>query len=151
MASSTTMLYGTDMVIEAQLGTTTADLSGSSNTCNINMEIIKGEAYVFNDKWPQRVMTAKNCTVDVTAWYSSAANEALDYFKDWWAETSPTPRTFTFYIPSKTSGADMISGKFVFSGPSMGIKTAETQPIPITTQLSNSGAVTWTTYSTGTS
>lgn len=148
MTSSTTMLYGTDIVIEAELGTTTTDLSGSSNTANINMEIIIGEASVFNDKWPQRVMTAKNCTVDMAAWYSTAANEALDYFKDWWAETSPAPRAFTFYIPSKTHGSDKITGDFVFSGINMGIKTAETQPIPIQTQLRNSGAVTWTSYST---
>jgi hypothetical protein len=142
------MLYGTDMVIEAQLGTTTVDLSGSSNSCTINMEIVVGEAYVFNDKWPARVMTAKNCVIDLAAWYSSASDEALDYFRDWWAEAAPAPRTLTFYIPSKTVGADKISGKFVFNGLNAAVKTAETQPIPITTQLMNSGAITWTAYST---
>jgi len=141
------MLYGTDCVIEAELGTSTADLSGSSNSLTINMEIIIGEAYVFGDKWPQRCMTAKNCTIDLAAWYSSTNNEALDYFRDWWAETAPEPRQFTIYIPSKTDGSDMIQGDFVFNGVNAAVKTAETQPIPVTTQLQNSGAVTWTTYS----
>lgn len=148
MASSTTMLYGTDCVIEAELGTTTVDLSGSSNSIKIAMDILIGEARVFNDKWPQRVMTGKDCTIDLAAWYSSAPNEALDYFKDWWAETAPAPRTFSIYIPSKTVGSDKISGDFVFTGVGADVKTGDNQPIPITTQLRNSGAVTWTAYAT---
>src|SRR5512139_1947494 len=105
MASSTTMLYGTDCVIEAELGTTTVDLSGSSNKAIINLEMIIGEASVFNDKWPQRVMTAKNATVDFAAWYSSAANEAADYFQDWFNEASPATKTISIYIPDKTVGS----------------------------------------------
>jgi hypothetical protein len=148
MASSTTMLYGTDCVIEAELGTTTVDLSGSSNTATINLEMIIGEASVFNDKWPQRVMTAKNCTIDVAAWYSSAANEAADYFQDWFNEAAPEPREFSIYIPSKTVGAKVVNGNFVFNGLNIAAKTAETNPIPITMQLLNAGAITVTAYST---
>lgn len=148
MATSTTMLYGTDCVIEAESGTTTVDLSGSSNTANINLEMIIGEASVFNDKWPQRVMTAKNCTIEFAAWYSSAANEAADYFQDWYNEAAPTSRTFSIYIPSKTAGAKVVSGKFVFNGMKLGVKTAETQPIPISMELLNAGAITVTPYST---
>lgn len=148
MTSSTTLLYGTDCVIEAEKGTTTADLSGSSNSATINLEMIIGEANVFNDKWPQRVMTAKNCTIDLAAWYSSAADEAADYFQDWFNEAAPEPREFSIYIPSKTAGAKVVNGDFVFNGLSIGAKAAETQPIPITVQLLNAGAVTVTEYST---
>lgn len=148
MATSTTMLYGTDCVIEAENGTDVIDLSGSSNTCNINLDIIIGEAAVFNDKWPQRVMTAKNCTIDLAAWYSSASDEARDYFQEWWDEDAPEPREFSFYIPRKEAGAQVLNGNFVFNGLKLGVKTAETQPIPITTQLLNAGEITMTAYST---
>lgn len=148
MTTSTTMLYGTDCVIEAEVGTVMTDISGSSNTANVNLEMIIGEAAVFNDKWPQRVMTAKNATVDLTCWYSSADNEAADILLDWFNEASPLPKHFDIYIPSKTAGAKVISADWVFKGPNLGIKTAETQPIPITTQLLNAGAVTVTAYST---
>ncbi len=148
MTTSTTMLYGTDCVIEAELGTTTVDLSGSSNTANVNLDMIIGEAAVFNDKWPQRVMTAKNATVDLACWYSSAANEAADYFQDWYNEAAPATKTISIYIPSKTAGATKISAKWVFNGLKLGVKTAETQPIPVTVQLLNAGAVTVAPYST---
>jgi len=142
------MLYGTDCVIEAELGTSTTDLSGSSNSATINLEMIIGEASVFNDKWPQRVMTAKNCTIDLAAWYSSATNEAADYFQDWFNEAAPTPREFSIYIPRKEAGAKVVNGDFVFNGLNIAAKTAETQPIPITVQLLNAGAVTVSDYST---
>lgn len=148
MAESTTMLYGTDMVIEAEKGTGVVDLSGSSNACNIKMTAIVGEARVFNTKWVQRVITAKDCQIDLAAWYSSTADEALDYFKDWFAEAAPGSKQFTFYIPRKEAGADKIQGDFVFTGPSMDIKSGDNQPIPVQTTLMSTGAVTWTTYST---
>ena len=148
MTSSTTMLYGTDCVIEAELGTGVIDLSGSSNSANVNLDMIIGEASVFNDKWPQRVMTAKNCTIDLAAWYSSAADEAADYFQDWYNEAAPQPREFSIYIPDKSAGSKVVNGNFVFNGMKIGLKTAETQPIPITMQLLNAGAITVTAYST---
>lgn len=148
MTTSTTMLYGTDCVIEAELGTTTVDLSGSSNSANVKLGMIIGEAAVFNDKWPQRVMTAKNGTVDLAAWYSSAQNEAADYFQDWFNEAAPAPREISIYIPSKTAGATKINAHWVFDGLAIGLKAAENQPIPVTTQLLNAGAVTVAPYST---
>lgn len=148
MTSSTTMLYGTDCVIEAELGTDVVDLSGSSNSVVINLEMIIGEASVFNDKWPQRVMTAKNATIDLSAWYSSVEDEAADYFIDWFNEDTPEPREFSIYIPRKEAGAKILNGNFVFNGMNLDVKTAQTSPIPLTTQLLNAGEITYEDYST---
>lgn len=147
MATSTTMLYS-NCVIEAESGTTTVDLSGSSNSLTINLETVIGEASVFGDSWPQRVINAKNLTIDLAAWYSSAANEAADYFQDWFNESVPAAKTFSIYLPSKTVGATKISGDFVFSGMTIGAKAADTQPMTIQTQLLNAGTVTVAPYST---
>lgn len=148
MATSTTMLYGTDCVIEGEVGTVMVDLSGSSNKATVNLEMIIGEASVFNDKWPQRVMTAKNCTVDIAAWYSSAANEAADFFQDWFNEAAPAVRQIDIYIPSKTVGATKITANWVFNGLNIDLQTAQTSPIPITCQLLNAGTVTVAPYAT---
>jgi len=142
------MLYS-DCTIEAELGTTTVDLSGSSNSVTINLEMIIGEASVFNDPWPQRVMTGKNLTIDLAAWFSTANNEAQDYFSDWYNESFPiATRSITFYLPQKSVGARKISGDFVFNGMSITAKAADTAPVAITTQLQNAGPVTVSTYST---
>ena len=64
--------------------------------------------------------------------FQSAANEAADYFQDWYNEAAPATRTISIYIPSKTVGATKVSAKWVFNGLKLGVKTAETQPIPVT-------------------
>lgn len=148
MAASTTILYGTDSVIEVEIGTTTVDISGSSNQATINLEMIVGEANVFGDKWPQRVMTAKNCTVDCAAWYSSASNEAADFLLDWFSEAAPATRHVDIYINGKTVGNRVLSADWVFNGVNIDLQPAQTSPIPVTFQLLNAGAVTITPYST---
>lgn len=148
MATSTTMLYGTDSVIEVEIGTLTVDISGSSNKATINLEIIIGEADVFGDKWPQRVMTAKNCTVDCAAWYSSASNEAADFLLDWFNEAAPATRHVDIYINGKTVGNRVLSGDWVFNGVNIDLEPAATNPIPVTFQLLNAGAITILPYAT---
>jgi len=148
MASSSTLQYS-DVTIEAELGTTTVDLSGSHNKATINLEMIVGEGNVFNDPWPIRVMMAKNCTIDLAAWFSTASNEAADYFADWYNESLPiADRTISFYIPQKTVGSLKISGDWVFTGMNIDLTAAATNPIPLTTQLQNNGPITIAPYST---
>ena len=148
MTTSTTMVYGTNAHIEALTGTTVHDLSGSTNKVTIALEMIIGEANVLQDKWPQRVMTAKNATVDVAAWYSTASNEVTDYFMDWFNEANPAVKTIRIYPSGKTSGHMMISASWVFNGLNIDVQAAQTNPTPVTFQLLNAGTVTISAYTT---
>src|SRR5512139_771859 len=149
MTQTTTYVNACDASVwlDNSAGTLT-DISGSSNTVNLEFIQVIGELSTYQQKWPVRLSCRKDATFTLNAVYSTASDEALDILNDWFFSASPGLKTFTVYIPTKNVGSDKYSGEVVLESLSIPASADEASPIPVTAVLRPSGEWTRVTNAT---
>lgn len=149
MTQTTTYVNACDASIWLDnIGGTLKDISGSSNTVNMEFIQVIGELSTFQQKWPVRLSCRKDATFTLNAVYSTATDEALDILTDWYFASSPGLRTFTVYVPNKNVGSDKYSGEVVIESLTIPVAADEASPIPVTAVLRPSGEWTHVTNAT---
>lgn len=149
MAQTTTYINACDASVwlDSSAGTLT-DISGSSNTVNMEFIQLIGELSTYQQKWPVRLSCRKDATFTLNAVYSTASDEAVDILNDWFFSASPGLKTFTVYLPDKNVGSDKYSGEVVLESLTIPATADEASPIPVTAVLRPSGEWTRVTNAT---
>lgn len=152
MAGSTTTINACDASVWLDNASGTAtDISGSSNEFTMTLPRVEGNTRVFGSKWPIRKVCGKDCTIDLTVVYSTAADEGLDLLRDWYYATdgsSEEARTVAVYLPDKNVGSDYYSGEFLLTNLSIPATAGEGAPIMVSATLMVTGAQTHSTAAT---
>lgn len=140
MTQTTTYVNACDASVwlDNSAGTLT-DISGSSNSVQMEFNQIIGELSTFQQKWPVRLSCRKDATFTLSAVYSTASNESVDILNDWFFSTSPGLKSFIVYVPSKNVGYDKYYGEVVLESLSIPVSADEASPIPVTAVLRPSG------------
>lgn len=123
------------------------DISGSSNTASMNFSNQLGAVRNFGTRWQIRLECGKDATFDLSAVYSTAADEAVDILKNWYFN-NPGDRTLTIYIPDKNVGSDMYQCEARLQDLKIPVEAASADPIVVTATLLPNGPVTLTTNAT---
>ena len=149
MAQSTTAINACDASIwlDDDAGSLT-DISGSSNQLDVNFDHDIGQYTSFQAKWPERLECGKDASFTLQVIYTTAEDEAFDIIKQWFFNTAPGKRTFTFYFPDKNIGSDKFSCEARIQNMSFTGTGGEADPIIVTVTLLPSGEVTHTTAAT---
>jgi hypothetical protein len=124
------------------------NISGSSNSCTVNLSQNVGEQRTFGSKWPTRKICGRDCQVDLSIVYSSATDEAWDIIKQWYFADSPTKRTLTIYIPDKNVGSDKLAGEFWLETADIPLEAGEAAPIIVGCSLLVDGEFSLSTTAT---
>lgn len=143
MAQTTTHVNACDVSIWLDNGSDTlTDISGSSNGVNLSFTREIGELRTFQSKWPVRTGCGKDVEIGLKVVYSTATDEGRDLLISWFFESSPGPRSFAVYIPTKNVGADHYSGEVVLGDMSFDTDPTEAGPIAIEAALHADGEFT---------
>jgi hypothetical protein len=126
---------------------TLIDISGSSNSINMDFDNELGMLRNFGSRWPIRLECGKDATFALTAVYTEAATEAVNILKNWFFNT-PGNRTLKVYLPDKNVGSDVYSGEFRLEKLSIPAESGKADPIMVSATLRPNGAVTLTTNAT---
>jgi hypothetical protein len=126
---------------------TLKDISGSSNTINMDFDNELGALRNFGSRWNIRLECGKDATFALSAVYSTATDEAVDILKNWYFNT-PGDRTLKVYLPNKNVGSDVYSGEFRLEKLSIPAESGKAEPIMVTATLRPNGAVSLTTNAT---
>jgi hypothetical protein len=146
MAISTTTINACDVVVKlANDVGTLVDISGSSNTVQIDLTMNIGDKRVFGSRWPARKECGKDTKVRLDVLYSTASGEAMDLLKQWYFSASPGARELHIYLPTSGVGADEYFGTFVLESMSIPATAGEAEPITVSANLSVSGEFRLTT------
>lgn len=123
------------------------NISGSSNTVSMEFTNQLGNVRNFGTRWQIRLECGKDATVNLTAVYSTAADEAWDIIKNWFFNF-PGKRTLKIYIPDKNVGSDVYTGEFRLASAPVTVEAGTAEPITVSCQLMPDGPVTLTTNAT---
>ena len=149
MTDSTTIINACDASIWVDNGSgVLTDISGTSNAVTIALSNKVGDAPVFGSHWPRRKMCGKDCQIDLSILYSTAADEALDILRDWILSNSTAPRSFAVYLPNKNVASDKYYGEFVLESLNIPATAGEGKPIEAKAKLLIDAALTHTNVAT---
>lgn len=142
MPATSTAINGCDAVIllDDNLGTP-QDISGSSNSFELNFEVEIGDFKPFGSDFPIRLGCGRDAALSLEIVYTMAANEARDLFNDWFFNNHATPRTVTIQLPDATPGGDQYSGEFILESYSFSAEAGEAGPIMASISLLPDDAV----------
>jgi len=124
------------------------DISGSSNSCAIELTLNLGEVNAFQNQWPVRQECGKNASIDLEILYTEAANEAFDILKDWYFANNPGARQMTIYIPDKNVGSDKFEFQARLESLSWTVEAGVADPIMVSASLRPDGEFTHTDVAT---
>ena len=149
MATSTTSINACDASIwlDSAAGTAT-DISGSTNSIDMNFDHQLGEHRVFQDKWPVRLECGKDAAYTLNVSYDSTATTAFGLLRDWFFAAAPGARTVNVYIPDKNTGSDYYTAEMHIENLTWTADPSDPKAIAVTAALKPSGAVTLSTVST---
>ena len=150
MTQTTTHVNACDvgLWLDNAAGTLT-DIGGSSNAVNLSFSQNIGALPTFGTDWPRRKACGRDVKIELTAVYSTAADEAVDILSDWFFGAShKDARTIKVYIPDKNVGSDVYSGEAVLETCDIPAQAGEGTPITVTASLSADGAWTKVTNAT---
>lgn len=149
MTQTTTYVNACDASVwlDNSAGTLT-DISGSSNSVQMEFVQVIGELSTYQQKWPVRLSCRKDATFTLSAVYSTASDESVDILNDWFFSATPGLKTFKVYVPDKNVGSDVYSGEVVLESLSIPVTADEASPINVTAVLRPSGEWTRVTNAT---
>ena len=144
MAQTTTAVNGCDAVVQLD-GTTglLVDISGSSNSVDIDFDNDIGDFKTFGTKWKGRLACGKDATIKLKIVYTTTTAEAMRILLDWFFVTNGR-KTVQIDIPSSGAGGDRYSGEVVLSKFSVPAPSDEPKPILVEMELLPDGAIAWT-------
>lgn len=149
MTDSTTIINACDASLWVDNASgTLKDISGTSNAMTIALSNKVGDSPVFGSQWPRRKSCGKDCQIDLTILYSTAADEALDILRDWILSNSNAARSFAVYLPDKNVGSDKYSGEFVLESVNIPATAGEGKPIEVKARLLIDAALSHTNVAT---
>lgn len=120
-----------------------ADISGSMNEVNVNLDNKLGEVKVFGSDFPRRLACGRDAALDTRFVYSGSDAESAYILLDWWQNHHEDARTMEFYLPDENPGADKISGEFMLENLRLPGKADDANPILGTASFKPDGDVTW--------
>lgn len=126
---------------------TLVDISGSSNTINMEFTNQLGAVSNFATRWPVRLECRKDATFKLTAIYTTAQQEAKDILLEWYFN-HPGNRTLKVYIPDKNVGSDVYTAEVHLATMPITVDASTADPIQISCDLMPEGPVTWVTNAT---
>jgi len=142
MALTTTAISACNVGIWlADITETSRDISGSSNSCSIELTLNLGEVNAFQNQWPTRQECGKDASIDLEIIYSEAANEAFDVLKDWFFATNPGRRLMSIYIPDKNVGSDKFTFYARLESLSWTVEAGVADPVMVSASLKPDGAM----------
>lgn len=149
MSQTTTQISACDVSVwlDNASGTLT-DISGSSNSVNLNFDKEIGMLRTFQSRWPVRQECGKDAQFELIVVYSTAADEGSDILKDWFFESDPGVRTLKVYVPDKNVGADVYSAEVRMENLNFPLSSGNADPVQVTARLLPTGAVSLTTNAT---
>lgn len=149
MTQTTTAVNACDASIwlDNTSGTLT-DVSGSSNTINMEFTEQVGVVRNFGSRWNILLTCGLDATFAFTAVYSTAAGEAKAILLDWFFNKPGTNKTIKVYLPNKDVGSDVYTAEVKLITMPIAVQAASAEPIQISCQLRPDGPVTWVTNAT---
>lgn len=127
---------------------TLVDVSGSSNTINMNFAEQVGAVRNFGTRWEILLTCGLSATFAFTAVYSMTANEAKDILLDWFFNHPGTNKTIKVYLPDKNVGSDVYTAEVKLITMPIVVQAATAEPMVISCELRPDGPVTWVTNAT---
>ena len=124
------------------------DLSGSSNSIQVNFDHDVKPFRTFQSQWPKRLECGKDASITLNVVYSSTSDEGWSVLKNWFFAAAPGARTFNLYIPTKNVGADFFYGEVRIKSLSFTLSPDEAGPVMVQAVLEPDGAITLSTNST---
>lgn len=144
MAMTTTAVNGCDAIIMLDNAAgTPVDISGSSNSVEIQFDNDMGEYKTFGSKWKARLECGKDASFKLKIVYTTAAAEAMRNLLNWYFITFGG-KTLTVDIPSSGAGGDRYSAEVKLETFSIPAPSDEPKPILVEMTLLPDGAVAWT-------
>lgn len=144
MAMTTTAVNACDAIIMLD-GTTgiLVDISGTTNSVEIQFDNDVGEYKTFGSKWKGRLPCGKDASFKIKIVYSTATAEAMRILLNWYFVTFGL-KTIQIDIPSSSAGGDRYGAEVVLETFSVPGPADEPKPIMVEMTLLPDGAVTWT-------
>ncbi len=148
MAQTTTAINACDASIWLDKSTgVLTDISGSSNSLNMDFDNELGMLRNFGSRWPIRLECGKDATLTLAITYTTGTDEAVSILKEWYFN-NPGRRSLKFYLPDKSVGADLYAGEFRLEKLSIPTEAGKADPILVTATLRPDGAVSWAVNAT---
>lgn len=145
MATSSTAVNACDASIWIDnVGGVLTDISGSSNSVDLNFDHEIGDFRVFQDVWKRRLECGKDAAFTLNFVYSTANDEAFDILRQWFFAATPGDRTLNIYIPDLSVGSDCYYGEMKIENLSWTADPSDPNAIAATATLLPNGEVTWT-------
>lgn len=124
------------------------DVSGSSNTINMEFTEQVGTVRNFGTRWQILLTCGLDATFGFTAVYSMTANEAKAILLDWFFNKPGTNKTIKVYLPDKNVGSDVYTAEVKLISMPITVEAGSAEPMVISCQLRPDGPVTWVTNAT---
>jgi hypothetical protein len=143
MVTTTTAFTACDAVIELDNGAgTLTDISGSSNSVDVNFDNQIGEFRVFGTQWMSRVQCGKDATISIKGIATTATDEIRDIIENWFFTDSNTSRTFNLSMPGNSVGDILYACEVVLSSWKFSGDSSSADPVMYDIELLPNGAVT---------
>lgn len=146
MAQTSTHISADDCVItlDNESGTPT-DISGSSNTIEINIETPVNTGNTFEGSSPLSWVGKDQTNISLVVWYSTTTGEGLDILKQWkFGSNRATARSIQIDIPDSSSGSDRYYGEVNLGNLAIPMNADGGTGVQVTADLTNDGAFSWT-------
>jgi len=127
---------------------TQRNISGSSNTVGLDLNMNLGEVFAFGTVWPTRLECGKDATINLDVLYTLTANEGKDILLAWFFANSPGKRTFTLYAPNKNVGSDMFACEARLESLTFSGEAGSADPVMVSAVLKPDGAMSHTDTTT---
>jgi len=124
------------------------DVSGSSNTINMNFAEQVGSKRNFGTRWEILLTCGLSATFAFTAVYSMTAQEAKAILLDWFFNKPGTNKTLKVYLPDKNVGSDVYTAEVKLITMPIVVQASSADPMEISCTLQPDGPVTWVTNAT---
>lgn len=145
MALTTTAWTACDAVISLDNGAgNLIDISGSSNSVDIDLKNDIGEFKNFGTKWRGRIACGKDATIKLKITASKATAEAMKTSLAWFFSDTNTSRSIRIQTPDATTGSDQFDAEVVLESLSIPLAADDAKPVMCELNLLPNGAVNYT-------
>lgn len=145
MVQTTTQINACDAVIKLDsAGGALTDISGSTNSIDMELTNEVGEARTFGNRYMIRMECGKDASITFRAIYSTAQAEAMALLKDWYFTTFGR-KTLTIATPNGDPGSDLYTFEVYLESLSFTLDPSEAGPTIVEASLKPSGEFTLAT------
>lgn len=138
---TTTVANGCDAIIELDdLTGNLRDISGESNSFEIQFKNDVGDFKTFASKWRGRLTCGKDATIKLKGLWSRGANELRQMIMDWYF-VSGGKKTLRVSSPDGAAGSDQFTMETVLSDFNIPMPSDDAKPIMFEINLLPDGVV----------